>query len=77
LVICPDDAYHLALHARMRIQAAGGHPWNDKICARCHKALPLTDFPRGAGQWADRHAYCFPCGRERRRQPQATPSGVE
>jgi hypothetical protein len=76
LVICPDDGYHLALHARMRIQAAGGHPWNDKICARCQKAKPLDSFAKSSGQWAGRFAYCRECNKERRREL-TTPSGVE
>jgi hypothetical protein len=36
LVICQDQAYHMQLHARMRIQAAGGNPWTDALCSRCH-----------------------------------------
>jgi hypothetical protein len=36
LVICPNRAYHLLLHARMRIQRAGG------------KILILTAFVRAA-----------------------------
>ncbi len=46
LVICEDYAYHHALHVRMRVRAAGGDPWNDKLCCRCHKAKPKREFHR-------------------------------
>ena len=44
LVICPDDAYHMLLHVRMRIKTAGGNPNTDKICCRCKQVLPRTAF---------------------------------
>jgi hypothetical protein len=44
LVICPDNAYHAGLHRRMRVQAAGGNPWTDKICAACKTVKPKTEF---------------------------------
>ncbi len=42
LVICPDAAYHKALHVRMRIRAAGGNPWTDRICTYCRQPKPLA-----------------------------------
>jgi hypothetical protein len=35
LVICPDEAYHKLLHARMRIQEAGGDPNTQRLCRYC------------------------------------------
>jgi len=34
LVICPDDAYHLLLHQRLRAFAATGH-YDWRLCCRC------------------------------------------
>lgn len=56
LVICPDNAYHRLLHARMRVKAAGGNPNTDKICPFCHQVKPLTEFHRGRF-----NGYCKPC----------------
>jgi hypothetical protein len=77
LVICQDNAYHMGLHLRMRIKAAGGHPWLDKMCCRCKQPKPKTEF------YSDRYypdglsMKCKPCvavmvrARRRRHQPGA------
>ncbi len=44
LVICQDTAYHMLLHARMRIQAAGGNPNSDGLCSTCKAVKPREDF---------------------------------
>jgi hypothetical protein len=44
LVICQDQAYHMYLHARMRVKAAGGNPNTDAICGSCHMVLPRECF---------------------------------
>jgi hypothetical protein len=44
LVICQDQAYHMLLHARLRIQRAGGDPNLDKICGTCKKVLSRQKF---------------------------------
>lgn len=46
LVICQDRAYHALLHARMRIQAAGGNPNTDRICGRCKGVKHVSAFGR-------------------------------
>lgn len=68
LVICQDDAYHFQLHARMRIKAAGGDPWADKICSRCQTVKARTAF--GVNRWYfdGLDVYCAPCRRERGRE---------
>ncbi len=43
LVICPDQAYHMELHRKMRVKAAGGNPWTDWMCTNCGP-IPLVDF---------------------------------
>lgn len=44
LVICENQAYHMFLHARMRVKAAGGDPSLDSVCGSCHAVKPLDDF---------------------------------
>lgn len=44
LVICQDQKYHFLLHARMRVQAAGGNPNTDALCGRCRLVLPRAAF---------------------------------
>lgn len=57
LVICPDDAYHMLLHRRMRIKAAGGNPNTDLICSKCKTVKHHSSFPikrtsvTGHGRW--------------------------
>jgi hypothetical protein len=61
LVICQDAAYHALLHARMRIQAAGGNPNTDKICSDCREAKPLQTFTIDRDSRDGRCKYCRPC----------------
>ena len=42
LVICQDSAYHMILHARQRIKAAGGNPDTQLMCLSC-KAVKDDD----------------------------------
>lgn len=44
LVICQNRAYHKALHVRMRIRAAGGDPWLDKLCGSCKTPKRREEF---------------------------------
>lgn len=46
LVICQDQAYHMLLHARMRVAKAGGDPNADAICGKCHTAKRRSEFHR-------------------------------
>ncbi len=46
LVVCPDRAYHMLLHARMRILKAGGQPRKDKICSSCRLVKSREVFVR-------------------------------
>lgn len=74
LVICQDQSYHRLLHKRMRIQAAGGNPNTDKVCAICQLAKPLEAFSRNRVTLTDhprphqdgRAAYCRECLRAQR-----------
>ncbi len=44
LVICENQAYHMLLHFRQRVIAAGGNPYTDKVCNSCGIAKPKTEF---------------------------------
>lgn len=64
LVICQDQAYHKLLHLRMKIRAAGGNPNTDKVCSRCKRVKPRTEFysqPSGILGCSHR---CRTCSRE-------------
>ena len=60
LVICPDRAYHMLLHARARVLKAGGDPNTDRICYRCQQAKNLKAYfaPYAASR---RNAWCRAC----------------
>src|SRR4026207_1878463 len=63
LVICEDVAYHAFLHYRMRVKAAGGDPNTDKICSRCKRVLPKTQFHRSASSPLGIFVKCKDCCR--------------
>jgi hypothetical protein len=46
LVVLQDHLEHLELHRKMRVRAAGGDPWRDRLCVRCGPK-PVTEFHRG------------------------------
>lgn len=62
LVICQDRAYHMLLHARMRVKAAGGNPNTDKICGTCKTVLNKSQFCRNATELIDGlNGHCRAC----------------
>jgi hypothetical protein len=64
LIICPSRGYHMLLHARMRVLAAGGDPNTQKLCSRCHRVLDFDAFNRlTANASTQRHAYCKVCNK--------------
>lgn len=54
LVVCQDRAYHILLHARLRVLRAGGNPNTDQVCTACKAVLPFAAFRRKGGE-------CKPC----------------
>ena len=44
LVVCEDHAYHMLLHRRQRILDAGGDPNTERLCWRCKKTFPFSNF---------------------------------
>jgi len=65
LAILPDDSYHHSLHRRRRVQLAGGDPWHDRLCCRCRRPRPESEFYCPGG----RHSrLCKSCNREYQRE---------
>ena len=48
LVICQDQAYHLLLHVRARVVAAGGNPNTERVCYDCGAVKPIEAFTPAA-----------------------------
>ncbi|HEX2676201.1 MAG TPA: HNH endonuclease [Polyangiales bacterium] len=50
LVICPNQAYHIAIHNRMRriaaLRAVGGDPAVHQLCVRCETPKAFSEFHR-------------------------------
>jgi len=70
LVICPDAGYHFELHRKMAVRRAGGNPWRDRLCCKCHAPRPATEFYRQRRKISgfNPHGYvsiCGACGRAR------------
>lgn len=61
LVICQDNAYHLLLHARMRVVKAGGNPNTDRVCSRCNQAKPIEQFAPTPARNTGRNHLCHQC----------------
>lgn len=61
LVICPDDAYHMLLHRRMRVKAAGGDPNTDLICAKCQAVKHQTGFHAKRNTYRGFSLWCKVC----------------
>ena len=68
LVICPNQSYHLLLHARQRVQDAGGHPDQHRICSRCHMLLRKDAFSTNDSTWDGRNEKCRECVNTYRRE---------
>lgn len=69
LVVCENQAYHMALHGRLRILRGGGNPWTDRFCKVCGWKT-RTAFTQSA-------AVCKDCARQRAElQPAQYSEGV-
>ena len=44
LCVLENNAEHVALHRRMRVQQAGGNPWTQRLCSRCRLVKNLDEF---------------------------------
>ena len=68
LVVCPNQSYHLLLHARQRVQDAGGHPDQHRVCSRCRVLLCKDAFSTDGSEWDGRNAKCRACVNTYRRE---------
>lgn len=62
LVVCEDQKYHMLLHVRARVIAAGGDPDLHKVCPTCERPkLKDGDYTRNASNWDGLHGECRAC----------------
>lgn len=71
LVILQSRDDHNELHRKMRVRAAGGNPWTDRLCGTCHQTKPHAEFyqqvdPR-RGPQLRYSTRCAECSRARRK----------
>lgn len=59
LVALQNDAEHAELHRKMRVRAAGGDPWRERLCGRCG-LQPATAFYCRQGCYSRE---CITCAR--------------
>lgn len=69
LVICQDVTYHRLLHRRATVVRAGGNPDTDKVCPRCHKPKPFSEYYQTVSYGKPAlSSRCIACAREDGRQ---------
>ncbi len=68
LVICQDHAYHMLIHRRTRIIAAGGTPGLHQICSCCKTLKPTSSFGPQKGAIDGLRGYCRICHNTKERQ---------
>lgn len=62
LVLCQDRAYHMFLHARLRVLKAGGNPNTQKLCKKCRGVFDFDQFHKlKSNASSGRHAFCKQC----------------
>ena len=57
LAILQDTREHLELHRKMRVRAAGGNPWRDRLCCSCGPR-PASEFYRGVNGYSGECRRC-------------------
>jgi len=58
LVVCPNQSYHLLLHARTKVIDLGGDPNKDKYCGGCKELHPLGMFNKRKDRYDGLHSQC-------------------
>ncbi len=61
LVICPNQAFHVLLHARLRIVKRGYDPDLYKICGKCQRVLPFDGFHKNKANSSGVTGLCKQC----------------
>ena len=67
LVICPDDAYHQLLHARLDALKDGYSPDTHQYCSDCKTYHEYSLFPKSKNRWSGYHNVCKDKNNARRR----------
>ena len=67
LVICPDQAYHRHLHARLSVVAAGYDPNTHKRCSYCKTYHTKSEFSTSPSNYDGLNATCRRSTNEYRR----------
>lgn len=60
LFICPDRAFHMLLHARMRRMKDTGS-FDLKRCLKCGEVKPISEFYKHSANWDGTINTCKPC----------------
>jgi hypothetical protein len=76
LVICQDQQYHMLLHVRQRVKAAGGDPNTQRMCADCKQPVDMVLFPPSRRRREGIGNQCRPCvaSRIKRRYQERKPA---
>lgn len=61
LCILQNQSEHNDLHTRMRVRAAGGNPFTQRLCTTCHQVKDFDQFYRPRGRRFS--SQCKPCAR--------------
>lgn len=61
LVICENHAYHVLIHARLRVFRMGFDPDLFKYCGSCGQCKPFGDFGKQRNQYLGLRPTCRPC----------------
>jgi hypothetical protein len=61
LVICESASYHLLLHLRAKIVAAGGNPDTHLVCTQCHQVKAYELFRNVGKRMTGRGSICRAC----------------
>ena len=68
LVVCPNQKYHMLLHARKRILDLGGHPDTHAYCTHHKQLHVIAEFSTKSSTWNGLHNTCKVGTNEYRKQ---------
>ncbi len=67
LVMLQNQMEHMRLHARQRVQQAGGDPWTQRMCDRCRVVQSFSAFSTKPKNYLGLASTCRRCENDRRR----------
>ena len=68
LVVLQDNSEHTGLHARLRVQKAGGNWRTQKICSRCKQLLDRSSFNKNKTSYDGLQYECKECSAKKDRR---------